>query len=171
LLEESLDLCLSPVKMQSKILDFILLGELHIVYVDRGCVFFGCRMWCGSISFYSPFFKSIFHCIVRTWLLLQCLLWLWGKYLKLISCWWGIWSSQFVYLMLKLSCFSWFSGAVSVIKTDRKIGQNMIFAAAESWGIPFVTQKSSRSGSLFLSDGQHVGSPIDCQMANMWVLQ
>jgi hypothetical protein len=27
--------------------------------------------------------------------------------------------------------------------------------------IPFVTQKSTRSGSLFLSDGQYMGSPVD----------
>jgi hypothetical protein len=32
---------------------------------------------------------------------------------------------------------------------------------AESWGIPFVIQKSTRSGSLFLSDGQYVGSTVD----------
>jgi hypothetical protein len=35
------------------------------------------------------------------------------------------------------------------------------FATAKSWGILSVTQKSTRSGSLFLSDGQYVGSPID----------
>jgi hypothetical protein len=35
------------------------------------------------------------------------------------------------------------------------------FASAKSWGIPFVTQKSARSGRLLLSDGQYVGSPID----------
>jgi hypothetical protein len=29
--------------------------------------------------------------------------------------------------------------------------------------MPFVTQKSTRSGSLFLSDGQYVGSPVDTQ--------
>jgi hypothetical protein len=34
------------------------------------------------------------------------------------------------------------------------------FATATSWGMPFVTQKSTRSGSLFLSYGQYVGSPI-----------
>jgi hypothetical protein len=34
------------------------------------------------------------------------------------------------------------------------------FATAKFWGIPFVTHKSTRSGSLFLPDGQYVGSPI-----------
>jgi hypothetical protein len=29
------------------------------------------------------------------------------------------------------------------------------------WGIPFVMQESIRSGSLFLSDGQYVGFPLD----------
>jgi hypothetical protein len=27
--------------------------------------------------------------------------------------------------------------------------------------MPFVTQKSTRSGSLLLADGQYVGSPVD----------
>jgi hypothetical protein len=35
------------------------------------------------------------------------------------------------------------------------------FAIVKSQGMPFVTQKSSRSGSLFLSDDKYVGSPID----------
>jgi hypothetical protein len=35
------------------------------------------------------------------------------------------------------------------------------FSTANSWGIPFVTQKSTRSSSLFLSGGQYVGSPVD----------
>jgi hypothetical protein len=35
------------------------------------------------------------------------------------------------------------------------------FATAKSWGISFVTQKSTRSGRLFLSDGQYVDSPVD----------
>jgi hypothetical protein len=35
------------------------------------------------------------------------------------------------------------------------------YATAEAWGIPFVTQESTRSSSLFLSDDQYVGSPVD----------
>jgi hypothetical protein len=35
------------------------------------------------------------------------------------------------------------------------------FATAKSWGIPLVTQKATRSGSLLLSDGQYVGFPVD----------
>jgi hypothetical protein len=37
----------------------------------------------------------------------------------------------------------------------------MIFATVQSWGIPFVTEKCTRSGGLFLSDGLYVGLPID----------
>jgi hypothetical protein len=73
-------------------------------------------------------------------------------------------SFQFVWLLLKLGCFSWFSAyAVSVIKTyERSEGRSKHdFATAKSWGIHFVTQTSTRSGSLFLSDGQDVGYPID----------
>jgi hypothetical protein len=79
-------------------------------------------------------------------------------------------STQFVCLLLKLGCFSWFSARdVSVIKTgewseDRSKHDS---ATAKSLGIPFVAQKSTRSGSLFLSDGQYVGSP----MASMWAPQ
>jgi hypothetical protein len=35
------------------------------------------------------------------------------------------------------------------------------FAAAQFYEVPFATHKSTRSGSLFLSDSQYVGSPID----------
>jgi hypothetical protein len=66
--------------------------------------------------------------------------------------------------LLKLGCFSWFSACnVSVIKTGEALEDRSkhYFATAKSWRIPFVTQKSTRSGSLFLSDGQYVGSPID----------
>jgi hypothetical protein len=34
------------------------------------------------------------------------------------------------------------------------------FVTAKSWG-PFVTQKCTRSGSLFLSNGQYVGPLVD----------
>jgi hypothetical protein len=64
---------------------------------------------------------------------------------------------------MSIACY-WFSiCAVSVIspKNDRRISQNNDFVTAKSWGIPFVTQKCTRSGSLFLSDGQNVGSPVD----------
>jgi hypothetical protein len=73
-------------------------------------------------------------------------------------------SSQFVCLLLKLGCFSWFSTCdVGVIKTGEwsKNRSKHDFATAKSWGIHFVTQKSTRSGSLLLPDGQYVGSPID----------
>jgi hypothetical protein len=35
------------------------------------------------------------------------------------------------------------------------------FATAKSWGILFVTQKSTRPGRLCLSHSQYVGSAID----------
>jgi hypothetical protein len=35
------------------------------------------------------------------------------------------------------------------------------FAIAKFLVIPFVTQKSARSSSLFQSDSQHVGSPVE----------
>jgi hypothetical protein len=35
------------------------------------------------------------------------------------------------------------------------------FATAKSEEIPFVTQKSIRSGILFTSDGQYVGCPVE----------
>jgi hypothetical protein len=35
------------------------------------------------------------------------------------------------------------------------------FAREKSWGTLIVTQKCTRSGSLFLSDGQYVGSHVD----------
>jgi hypothetical protein len=52
---------------------------------------------------------------------------------------------------------------VSLIKTGEcsEDRSKHDFATAKSWGIPFVKQKSTRSGSLFLSDGQYVGSPVD----------
>jgi hypothetical protein len=75
--------------------------------------------------------------------------------------------SQFICVLLELGCFSWFSACavsvISVIKTrdwseDRSKHD---FATAKFRGIPFVAKKSTRSGRLFLSDGQYVGSPID----------
>jgi hypothetical protein len=35
------------------------------------------------------------------------------------------------------------------------------FSIAKFWVIPSVTQKSSRSGSLFQSDGQYLVSPME----------
>ena len=43
-------------------------------------------------------------------------------------------------------------------------------AAIDAFGMPFVTQKSIKSGSLFGSDGQYVGLPVDTSerfIANM----
>jgi hypothetical protein len=73
-------------------------------------------------------------------------------------------SFQFVYLLLRLGCVYWFRAcAVSVIKTWKwsEDGSKHNFATAKPWGIPFATQESTRSGSIFLSDGQYVGCPID----------
>jgi hypothetical protein len=39
--------------------------------------------------------------------------------------------------------------------------QSALILSILSEVVPFETQKSTRSGSLFLSDGQYVGSPID----------
>jgi hypothetical protein len=67
-------------------------------------------------------------------------------------------------LLLKLGCFSWFTTcAVNLIKTGEWSGDmsKHDFATAKSWRIRFVTQKSFRSGSLLLSDGEYVGSPAD----------
>jgi hypothetical protein len=45
---------------------------------------------------------------------------------------------------------------------DRRIGRGRHdCATAKSGGIPFVTKNSTRSGSLFLSDGQYVVFPVD----------
>jgi hypothetical protein len=44
---------------------------------------------------------------------------------------------------------------------DWKIRTKHDFAAMKSWGIHVVTQMSTRLGSLFLSDGQCVSSPMD----------
>jgi hypothetical protein len=63
--------------------------------------------------------------------------------------------SHFVCILLKLGCFSWFNiCAVSVVKSEND-------ATAKSWGTCYVTQKSTRSGSLLLSDGKFVGSAVD----------
>jgi hypothetical protein len=82
-------------------------------------------------------------------------------YLGLISYWWGVWSHPNLY---ELGCFSWFSAcAVSVIKTGEwsEDRSELDVATAKCRRAPFVTQNSTRSGSLFLSDGQYVGSPVD----------
>jgi hypothetical protein len=71
--------------------------------------------------------------------------------------------SQFVCLWLVIGCISFFSACVfSVIKTGECLegGSKYNFATVKSWGTTFVTQKFTRSGSLFLSDGQYVGSPV-----------
>jgi hypothetical protein len=84
------------------------------------------------------------------------------EHLKLISRWLVVWSHP--NLLLKLGCFSWFSAcAFSVIKTGEwsEDRSRHNFATEKSWGIPFVTQKFSRSGSLFLLDGKYEGSPAD----------
>jgi hypothetical protein len=55
----------SSVKVQPEILD-IVLGELHVVYMDRGARFSSCDEFdvdrLGSVSFYSPFFNPILDC-------------------------------------------------------------------------------------------------------------
>jgi hypothetical protein len=81
--------------------------------------------------------------------------------LFLISC---LKPFQFVCLLFKLGYVSWFSVcACSVIKTGDWLEDRSKhdFATAKSWGIPFITQESTRSGSLFLSDGQRVCSTVD----------
>jgi hypothetical protein len=73
-------------------------------------------------------------------------------------------SSQFVCFLLRLGCFSLFCAtAVSVIKTGEwsEDRSKHDFGTAKFWRIPSVTQKSTESGSLFLSVGQYVGSPVD----------
>jgi hypothetical protein len=56
----------SPVKVQPKVLDIIIWGELQVVYVDRGALFFSygeCDVdRLGSVSFYSPFLKPVLDC-------------------------------------------------------------------------------------------------------------
>jgi hypothetical protein len=61
--------------------------------------------------------------------------------------------------LLKLGCCSWFSAcAFSVIKNGElsEDRSKHYLVAAKSGGIQFVTPKSTKSGSLFLSDGQQM---------------
>jgi hypothetical protein len=55
-----------PVKVQPKIFDIFFLGELHIIYTDRGLRFSSCSECymdrLGFIGFHSPFFKSVLNC-------------------------------------------------------------------------------------------------------------
>jgi hypothetical protein len=73
-------------------------------------------------------------------------------------------SRKFAYLMLKL-CF-FFLGSAHVLfvwsrpENDRRVSQNVILLERILGESPFVTQKSTRSGRIFLSDGQYIGSPI-----------
>jgi hypothetical protein len=79
----------------------------------------------------------------------------------LAKCWKA---SQFVYLLLKYSCFSWSCACVVsvMIAADWSDERSKYYLAiAKFWVIPFVTQKSTRSGSLFKSDGQYVGSQVE----------
>jgi hypothetical protein len=52
--------------MHSKILDTFFLGELYVLYMDCEAHFSLCDEYdvdrLGSISFYSPFFKSVLDC-------------------------------------------------------------------------------------------------------------
>jgi hypothetical protein len=70
-----------------------------------------------------------------------------------------------VVCFLLLTVVFWGAGfrASSVIKTGEwsEDGPKHDFTTAKCWGVLFVTFKSTRSGSLFLSDGQYVGSPVD----------
>jgi hypothetical protein len=56
----------SPVKVQLEILDIFFLGELHIVYMDRGARFLSYGesdvYQFGSVSFHSPFSKPVSDC-------------------------------------------------------------------------------------------------------------
>jgi hypothetical protein len=64
--------------------------------------------------------------------------------------------------VLKLGCFSWFSAcAFSVIKIGSEDMSKYDFTTAKSLEIPFVAQKSTRSGSYFILVGEDVRSPLD----------
>jgi hypothetical protein len=62
--------------------------------------------------------------------------------------------------VLKYGSFSWFcTCVVTVTITRERSGEQSKhdLAIANFWVIPFLTQKSTKSGSLFQSDGQYVG--------------
>ena len=54
--------------------------------------------------------------------------------------------------------FGWIVTIIGVWSEDKSSEDS---AAIEAFRIPFVIQKSIKSGSLFGSDGQYVGLPVD----------
>jgi hypothetical protein len=80
---------------------------------------------------------------------------------SLTKCWKA---SQFVYLLLTYGCFSWFCTCVVSVTITREWSDERSeygLAVAKCWVIRFVMRKTTRSGSLFQSDNQYVGSPVE----------
>jgi hypothetical protein len=100
-----------------------------------------------------------------TWLLFRFLLRFWGECVSLfnsLNC--CLLSCQFVCLIVKFGCFSWSSACALSVTKPGECSEDMSkrdFITAKAWGIHFVKQKSTRSGSLFLSVGHYFGSPVE----------